>query len=120
MPPIEGTSKRGNTWIKRTFVIQLLGTTYETHVAFDLFGDNINNPNLVPGTMVRVTFMLSSHESNGRWYTSATAWKVESIKPTLMNEPPTQQTSGTSNQQPMATQAPAQQVQQDPEGDLPF
>ena len=74
--PLEGgTSKSGNAWQKREFVIQTAGQ-YPKKVCLQLFGERVNEcPN--EGDDVKVSFDAESREYNGRWYTQLNAWKVE-------------------------------------------
>lgn len=70
-----GTSKSGNTWQKRNFVIETAGQ-YPKKVCLQLFGDKVNDcPNV--GEEVKVSFDAESREWNGRWFTQLNAWKVE-------------------------------------------
>lgn len=74
--PIEsGTSKSGNAWQKRNFVIETAGQ-YPKKVCMQLFGDKVNEcPNV--GEEVKVSFDAESREWNGKWFTQLNAWKVE-------------------------------------------
>lgn len=74
--PIEsGTSKSGNAWQKRNFVIETAGQ-YPKKVCLQLFGDKVNDcPNV--GEEVKVSFDAESREWNGKWFTQLNAWKVE-------------------------------------------
>ena len=74
--PIEsGTSKSGNAWQKRNFVIETAGQ-YPKKVCLQLFGDKVNEcPNV--GEEVKVSFDAESREWNGKWFTQLNAWKVE-------------------------------------------
>lgn len=74
--PIEsGTSKSGNPWQKRNFVIETAGQ-YPKKVCLQLFGDKVNEcPNV--GDEVKVSFDVDSREWNGKWFTQLNAWKVE-------------------------------------------
>lgn len=74
--PIEsGTSKAGNAWQKRNFVIETEGQ-YPKKICLQLFGDKVNDcPNV--GEEVKVSFDIDSREYNGRWYTQLNAFKVE-------------------------------------------
>lgn len=74
--PIEsGTSKSGNAWQKRNFVIETPGQ-YPKKVCMQLFGDKVNEcPNV--GEEVKVSFDAESREWNGKWFTQLNAWKVE-------------------------------------------
>lgn len=75
LPLESGTSKSGNTWQKRNFVIETIGQ-YPKKVCLQLFGDKVNEcPNV--GDEVKVLFDIDSREYNGRWYTQLNAWKVE-------------------------------------------
>lgn len=70
-----GTSKSGNAWQKRNFVIETPGQ-YPKKVCMQLFGDKVNEcPNV--GEEVKVSFDAESREWNGKWFTQLNAWKVE-------------------------------------------
>lgn len=74
--PIEsGTSKAGNSYQKQTFVITTEGQ-YPKDVAFTLFNDRVS---LCPkvGEEVDVHFDLSSREWNNKFYTEASAFRVD-------------------------------------------
>lgn len=86
-----GTSKAGNSWQKKSFVIEFMEGTYQKHLSFDLFGeDKIKNYPFKKGQTVTVSFDISSQEWNGRWYTQLSAYHVEKFDP----KKPTQNTSG--------------------------
>ena len=103
LPIASGTSKSGNAWQKREFMIQTAGQ-YPKKVCLQLFGERVNEcPS--EGDDVKVSFDAESREYNGRWYTQLNAWKVEK-----------------QNAQPTAT-APQQVAQTQTQGDtsdLPF
>lgn len=103
--PIEsGTSKSGNAWQKRNFVIETAGQ-YPKKVSLQLFGDKVNEcPNV--GEEVKVSFDAESREWNGKWFTQLNAWKVE------------RQGAQAAPQQPVYQQAQTQTPSQD--SDLPF
>ena len=73
-----GTSKAGKEWKAQSFVLTT-EAQYNPDICFKLFGEEkiqlISNIN--EGEAVNVSFNLSSREYNGRWYTSAEAWKIE-------------------------------------------
>ena len=72
---VNGTSKKGNAFQKREFVIETAGQ-YPKKVCFQLFGDKVNEcPNVGEG--VKVSFDPESREWNGKWFTQLNAWKVE-------------------------------------------
>lgn len=79
LPMESGTSKAGNAWQKRNFVIETPGQ-YPKKVCMQLFGDKVNDcPNV--GEEVKVSFDIDSREYNGRWYTQLNAFKVERPQP---------------------------------------
>lgn len=78
-PIQEGTSKAGNPWKKRLYVLETQDN-YPKKVAFTVFGServDQYNDKIMAGMNVRVSFDLESREFNGRWYTDATAWRIE-------------------------------------------
>lgn len=89
--PIEnGTSKSGNAWQKRNFVIETPGQ-YPKKVCMQLFGDKVNEcPNV--GEEVKVSFDAESREWNGKWFTQLNAWKVERQGAQAAQQPVYQQT----------------------------
>lgn len=76
MPEQGGTSKAGNAWRKREYVLETQ-ETYPKKVCFNLFGDRIDQYPMNVGDDVTVSFDLESREYNGRWYTDVRAFKVE-------------------------------------------
>lgn len=78
-PIQEGTSRTGNPWKKRMYVIETQ-ENYPRKVAFTVFGaDRVANMEATVrlGDMVRVSFDLESREYQGRWYTDASAWRID-------------------------------------------
>lgn len=76
LPETSGTSKAGNPWKKREYVLETQ-ETYPKKVCFNFFGDRADQYPLTVGDVVTVSFDLSSREYNGRWYTDVSAWKAE-------------------------------------------
>lgn len=76
LPEQSGTSRAGNPWKKRVYILETQ-ETYPKKVAFDLFGDRVDQYPMKEGDMVKVSFDINSREFNGRWYTDISAWKVE-------------------------------------------
>ena len=72
-----GTSATtGKTWQSLTFIIETI-ENYPRKVAIELFGEQRIKDNPVEIDQVyTISFDLESREFNGRWYTSARAWKV--------------------------------------------
>ncbi len=77
LPEISGTSKAGNPWKKREYVLETQ-ETYPKKVHFDFFGERADQYPLNVGDNVRLSFDIESREYNGRWFTSIRGWKAES------------------------------------------
>lgn len=86
LPMRSGVSARGG-WKSQEFVI----TTEEQYpkmVCFQVFGeDKINSFALQIGEAVKVSFDISAHEYQGRFFNSVNAWKVEKLMPIAQNPP---------------------------------
>lgn len=80
LPEQGGTSRSGNPWKKREYVLETL-ENYPRKVCFNLFGDRADQFPLTVGEVVTVSFDLESREYNGRWYTDVRAWKVDKGAP---------------------------------------
>ena len=76
LPEQGGTSKAGNAWRKREYVLETQ-ETYPKKVCFNIFGDRIDQYPMSVGEDVTVSFDLDSREFNGRCYTDVRAYKVE-------------------------------------------
>lgn len=73
-----GTSKAGKEWSKKSFVIET-DSKYNNEICFDLFGEEkIALLSQEIGSEIKVKYNLSSREYNGRYYTQAQAWFIES------------------------------------------
>ncbi len=76
LPMQSGQGKNG-PWQKQEFVIETQ-SQYPKLICFTLWGDKANMvANATPGEDIKVFFDVESREYNGRWYTDAKAWKVE-------------------------------------------
>lgn len=76
LPEVGGTSRAGNAWRKREYVLETQ-ETYPKKVCFNFFGDRIDQYPMQVGDLMTVSFDLESREFNGRWYTDVRAWKAE-------------------------------------------
>tara|TARA_R110002167_G_scaffold1338_3_gene5971 strand:+ start:813 stop:1139 length:327 start_codon:yes stop_codon:yes gene_type:complete len=80
----QGTSKAGKEWVKQSFVIKT-DAKFNPEICFELFGEEkvemLHNivKTITIGEMLSIDFNLSSREYNGRYYTQASAWKVEKV-----------------------------------------
>lgn len=76
LPEVTGTSKAGNPWKKREYVLET-HDQYPKKVHFDFFGDRAEQYPLNIGDEITLSFDIESREYNGRWYTSIRGWKAE-------------------------------------------
>lgn len=76
LPEQSGTSKAGNEWKKREYVLET-HESYPRKVHFDLFGAKADQYPLNVGDEIVLSFDINSREYNGRWFTSISGWKVE-------------------------------------------
>ena len=123
LPERSGVSQRGE-WKAQTFVIET-HDQYPKQMAFDVFGaDRLAQFNIKLGDEVSVSFDISAHEYQGRWYNSVRAWNVVHVDPAAaqaaaygaqpgaMSFPPQSPAAygavpAQSPVQPVATDAPA-------------
>lgn len=70
-----GTSKNGNEWQKRDFVIET-NEQYPKTVCFTVFKHIDLLDNVGEGQTVNVKFSIDSREFNGKWYHSINAFGV--------------------------------------------
>lgn len=78
LPEMSGTSKAGNPWKKKEYVLETQ-ETYPKKVHFDFFGERADQYPLAVGDTIRLSFDIESREYNGRWFTSIRGWKADKI-----------------------------------------
>lgn len=76
LPEMSGTSRNGNAWKKREYVLETQ-ETYPRKIHFDFFGERADQFPLNVGDTIKLSFDIESREYNGRWYTSIRGWKSE-------------------------------------------
>lgn len=81
LPEVSGTSRTGNPWKKREYVLENTEGQFPRKVAFTCFGDNADRIQLSVGQEVNVFFDLESREWNGKWFTDVRCWRVDSLQP---------------------------------------
>src|SRR5882672_8466155 len=86
LPAQTGMGKKGQ-WKKQEFIVETQAQ-YPKKVCLSIWGDKIDQFNLVAGEMVNVSVDLESREYNGRWYTEARAWKLEKSGGAQVSAPP--------------------------------
>lgn len=127
LPEEGGTSKAGNLWRKKSYVLETLGQ-YPRKAKFDIFGDRIDSLRAEVGKTYRVSVDVESREFNGRWYTDLRAYAIQetNVANGVQGAPAPQQTAQQFGGAPAANPfggAPAASA--DPFGssesdDLPF
>jgi hypothetical protein len=78
LPLVTGQGKNGE-WRKQEFVIEIADGQYPKKVCLSLWGEKIDQASLTIGETAKISFDLESREYNGRWFTQATAWRVEKL-----------------------------------------
>lgn len=118
LPEISGTSKAGNAWKKRQYVLETQDN-YPKKIAFEFFGDRADQYPLAVGDVIRLSFDIDSHEYNGRWFTSISGWKADKVD--AQNGSDAYGTPVPPEPSGVAAPAPAPfSPAADPNDDLPF
>lgn len=115
LPEQTGTSKAGNAWKKREYVLETQ-ETYPKKVFFDFFGDRADKFPLSVGQTVKLSFDIESREYNGRWFTSIRGWQAETVSDSSASAPTYQVPASNGAPVPPPPPMPAS----DPTEDLPF
>ncbi|MDE6072277.1 MAG: DUF3127 domain-containing protein [Muribaculaceae bacterium] len=128
LPEEGGTSKAGNVWRKKSYVLETMGQ-YPRKAKFDIFGDRIDNFHFEIGKTYKVQVDVESREFNGRWYTDLRAFSAQetNLAPTGAPQPAQQPFGGAPAPAPATPADPfaAPAASADPFGssetdDLPF
>lgn len=77
LPEVTGTSKAGNPWKKKEYVLENTDGQFPRRVAFTCFGDNADKINLTVGQVVTIYFDIESREWNGKWFTDIRCWRAD-------------------------------------------
>lgn len=103
LPETSGTSKSGKAWRKCTYILETQGQ-YPKKLAFDLMNDRITQYAPKVGEYVKVSFDVTSHEYNGKWFHSVMAWAVErpQYQPQSAFQQQPQPAAASPQQQPTA------------------
>ena len=120
---MEGQSARG-PWRKQELIIQT-EEQYPRTVCLLCWGDQAAEAqNLQPEQNIKAQFRLESREFNGKWYTDATVWRLETVQaqPAAAPQQPQQPMHQTP---PVANTIPTNNDindfdSGDPSDDLPF
>ena len=126
IPMQTGTSKAGNPWKKKEWVLETFGS-YPKKVKFHIFGDRADTIHFEVGKNYTVSFDLESREFNGRWYTDVSVFAARDYADTNMTGgyPPAPEgmqygaASQPAYQQPMAPMAAPASAPAQPFGAAP-
>lgn len=85
-----GVSKSsGKPWKKKNFVLETQdGGSFPRKIAFDLFGDRVDQFPINVGDEITLSFDIESREYMGKWYTDIRGWKVEKLDPSQVPATP--------------------------------
>lgn len=80
LPERSGVSARGE-WKSQSFVIET-HEQYPKQMVFDVFGaDRLAQFNINSGDEINVSFDITAHEYQGRWFNNIRAWNVVHVDP---------------------------------------
>jgi len=107
LPSQSGQGQNG-PWVKQQFIIETSAERFPKKICFIAWNDRAEIiSRMKEGDEVKISFDLESREYNGRWYTDAKAWKIESL-----TAAPAASASEAS--------APVDELPPPPADDLPF
>lgn len=78
LPLQSGTSKAGNPWKKKEWVLETFGN-YPKKVKIQAFGDRVDNLRIETGKDYRLGIDIESREFNGRWYTDVSVYSAQEL-----------------------------------------
>ena len=77
LPLQTGFGKNGQ-WRKQDVIVETDGQ-YPKNICISIWGDNINENQLIIGTQLSIDFDIESREFNGKWYTDVKVWKIDLV-----------------------------------------
>ena len=83
LPLQTGIGKNGQ-WRKQDIIVETNGQ-YPKKICISIWGDKINEKQLLIGNQLDIDFELESREFNGKWYTDIRAWKIVSGEEKIVN-----------------------------------
>jgi len=108
LPSQSGQGQNG-PWVKQQFVIETSTERFPKKICFIAWNDKAEIVSrMKEGDEVKVAFDLESREYNGRWYTDAKVWKIETMS------------AGTSSVSAQSFSVPMNELPPPPADDLPF
>ena len=77
LPVASGSSPRGN-WSRQEIVVEFKSGEFNRKLCLSFWGDKTAQlTNVAVGERIKAFFDLESREFNGKWFTTAQAWKLE-------------------------------------------
>ena len=77
LPIQTGTGKKGE-WNKQDVILETEGQ-FPKKICISIWGDKINESQLLIGNILKIDFDIESRDYNGKWYTDLKAWKIEVV-----------------------------------------
>ncbi len=118
LPAASGTSARGE-WQRQEVVFEVLDGQYTRKVVVTFFNKEAEVKSLVKGQSYTVSINLESREFNGRWYTNANGWRVQSKQAAAPAPAPMPDAMPPMPSAPVATE-PSYSSAAEEVDDLPF
>jgi len=81
LPLQTGMGKNGQ-WRKQDIIVET-DNQYPKKICISIWGDKINENQLVIGNLLEISFDLESREFNNKWYTDIKAWKIGAATATI-------------------------------------
>lgn len=79
LPAQSGQSKNG-PWKKQDIIVQT-DEKFPKKVCLSIWGDKIDEKQLILNSNLQLEFDIESREFNGKWYTDIKVWKVTVLNP---------------------------------------
>jgi hypothetical protein len=83
LPLQTGMGKNGQ-WRKQDIIVETEGQ-YPKKICIGIWGDKINEKQLIIDNQLDIDFELESREFNGKWYTDIRAWKIVSSEDKIVS-----------------------------------
>jgi hypothetical protein len=73
--PIQTGFGKNGQWRKQDIIVETEGQ-YPKKICISIWGDKIDEKQLIVGNNLDISFELESREYNSKWYTDVKAWKI--------------------------------------------
>lgn len=118
LPPTKGTSARGE-WQRQEVIFEMT-QEFSRKVAVTFFNKPTDVEKLRVGESYIVSVNVESREYNGRWYTDASAWRIEAADAAQPAPAPQPMAPAAQSPQSNAGAFPPPPIANDANDDLPF